>query len=105
MKDKKTHSINHRLTEHTYKQIKDGSSLLGCSVTEFLEMAIYNFYVSDKFREMARDHLSELKLLISHVAVSRLDAPPEISKPKHGGKVRVSDIVKAELDLHDELPM
>tara|TARA_R110000824_G_scaffold207542_2_gene392982 strand:+ start:311 stop:619 length:309 start_codon:yes stop_codon:yes gene_type:complete len=81
MKDKKTHSINHRLTEHTYKQIKDGSSLLGCSVTEFLEMAIYNFYVSDKLMEMAKVHLSELEILISHAAVSRLDYRPQI--PKH----------------------
>ena len=105
MKDKKTHSLTLRLTEDTHKKIKDGSSLLGCSSTEFLEIAIYNFYVSDELREMARDHLSELEFLINHACVSRLDSPPKISKPKHGGKVRASDIAKAELDLHDELPM
>jgi len=81
MKDKKTHSLTLRLTEDTHKKIKDGSSLLGCSSTKFLEMAIYNFYVSDELREMARDHLSELEFLISHVAVSRLDPRPQI--PRH----------------------
>ena len=87
MREKKFHSINPLFTEQTYKQIKDGSDLLGCCISEFLEIAVHNFYLSDKIMEMARVHLSELELLINHACVSRLDSPPEISKPKHGGKV------------------
>ena len=66
MKDKKTQNLNHRITEELNHKIMTGSKMLGYNMTDFVELAVYSFVMSDKFRKMAEEHLSELQLLNDH---------------------------------------